>query len=120
METVQQIGAALLTMALAIIAGAAPFVVKFVLAHVQARLKFDIATKDEERLERLVTEGVHFIEEEYRGKSEKGLLKQNDAVTHVMDAIKRSGLPEQAEEHVVKLIKAKLGQHRHEAGGGAS
>ena len=117
METAQQIGAALLSMALAIVAGSAPFVVKWTLAHVKARLDFDVSKEDERRLEKAVVEGIHFAEEEYAGRSEKGLIKQNAAVKHILESIKHSGLAEKTEEWAVARIQAKLGQHRHEAGG---
>jgi hypothetical protein len=116
METLKPIIDQILIIVLAVVSGSVPFIVRYALRHVERRLDFDIATKDEERLEALVVEGVHFIEEEYRGKKEKGMIKQNAAVKHIMDAIKDSDLPDMAEAWVVAKVKAKLGQHRHETG----
>jgi hypothetical protein len=117
METLQQIANAALPMVLAIVAGCSPFVVKWVVNYVERRLDFDIAKDDELRLEKAVIDGVHFAEEEYKKRSEKGKIKEQAAVKHILDTIKDSGLPEKAEEWVVAKVKAKLGEMR--ANGGA-
>jgi len=131
-EILKLVIANLLPVVGAILVGVAPLIVHMVVRHLQKRLDFEIAEKDEKRLSDLVVEGIHFAEEEARGKikmatrtaeaacenpaglnlnSIKG-QKEGAAVRYILGKLAESGYPEKTAEWATKAVRAALGKLR--------